>query len=87
MTQFRSKRPRLRLDSESYRRLRQQVLERDRWCCQLLWALYRARGASHPVKKQAGRRRRTQSDQPVCQLSPRCSSEQGSQFPEMGTMN
>ena len=34
MTQLRSKRPRLRLDPESYRRLRQQVLERDGWRCQ-----------------------------------------------------
>ena len=29
------KSPRLRLDSESYRELHQQVLERDRWRCQM----------------------------------------------------
>ena len=34
MTQFRPKRPRLRLDPQSYNRLRQQVLERDGWRCQ-----------------------------------------------------
>ena len=34
MTQLRPKRPRLRLDSESYSQLRQQVLERDGWRCQ-----------------------------------------------------
>ena len=34
MTQFRPRRPRLRLDPESYSRLRQQVLVRDGWCCQ-----------------------------------------------------
>jgi len=28
------KRPRLRLDPKSYRRLRQSVLERDQWRCQ-----------------------------------------------------
>ena len=30
----RDKRPRVRLDAESYRLLRQQVLQRDRWRCQ-----------------------------------------------------
>jgi 5-methylcytosine-specific restriction endonuclease McrA len=34
MTRFGSKLPRLRLDPESYRRLRHQVLERDGWRCQ-----------------------------------------------------
>ncbi len=34
MTLLRPKRPRLRLDPESYRHLRQQVLERDGWRCQ-----------------------------------------------------
>jgi len=34
MTRLRQKRPRLLLDSEPYRRLRLQVLERDRWRCQ-----------------------------------------------------
>ncbi len=34
MTQCRSKRPRLRLDPKSYRKLWQQVLERDDWRCQ-----------------------------------------------------
>lgn len=34
MRQLRSKRPRRRLDPESYSRLRQLVLERDRWRCQ-----------------------------------------------------
>ena len=34
MTQLLSKRQSLRLDPESYSRLRQQVLERDRWRCQ-----------------------------------------------------
>jgi 5-methylcytosine-specific restriction endonuclease McrA len=34
MTALRPKRPRFRLDPESYRRLRQEVLERDRWRCQ-----------------------------------------------------
>ena len=34
MTRFRSKRPRLRLNSKPYRKLWQQVLERDRWQCQ-----------------------------------------------------
>ena len=34
MTALRSKRPRVRLDPESYLRLRQSVLERDRWRCQ-----------------------------------------------------
>ena len=31
---LRPKRPRLRLDAESYRLLRQQVLQRDHWQCQ-----------------------------------------------------
>jgi ATP-dependent DNA helicase RecQ len=31
---YRPKRPRLRLDPESYKRLRQQVLRRDGWRCQ-----------------------------------------------------
>ncbi len=34
MTQFRSKRPRLRLDPKSYRKLWQRVMERDGWRCQ-----------------------------------------------------
>ena len=34
MSQLRLKRPRLRLDPESYNRLRQQLLERDGWRCQ-----------------------------------------------------
>ncbi len=34
MTQFHPKRPRIRLAQESYRSLRQQVLERDGWRCQ-----------------------------------------------------
>src|SRR5437879_5718094 len=34
MTPVRPRRPRLRLDPESYRKLCQQVLERDGWCCQ-----------------------------------------------------
>ncbi len=34
MTRLRLHRPRLRLDPESYRRLCQQVLERDGWRCQ-----------------------------------------------------
>jgi 5-methylcytosine-specific restriction endonuclease McrA len=34
MTEAETKRPRLRLDPDSYRRLRQSVLERDRWRCQ-----------------------------------------------------
>jgi 5-methylcytosine-specific restriction protein A len=34
MTVLRPKRPRIQLDTESYRGLRQSVLERDRWSCQ-----------------------------------------------------
>jgi 5-methylcytosine-specific restriction endonuclease McrA len=34
MTLLRAKHPRLRLDPEAYRKLRQVVLERDRWHCQ-----------------------------------------------------
>ncbi len=34
MTQFRPKRPRLRLDTKSYRKLWQRVIERDGWRCQ-----------------------------------------------------
>ena len=34
MKKTRAKSPRLRLDSESYRELHQQVLERDGWRCQ-----------------------------------------------------
>ncbi len=34
MIQFHPKRPRIRLVQESYRNLRQQVLERDGWRCQ-----------------------------------------------------
>ncbi len=34
MTGLCSRRPRLKLDRESYRRLRQHVLERDGWRCQ-----------------------------------------------------
>ncbi len=34
MTRLRLHRPRLRLDPESYRQLREQVLKRDRWRCQ-----------------------------------------------------
>ena len=34
MTGLRSKRPRVRLDPESYQRLRQSVLQRDQWRCQ-----------------------------------------------------
>ncbi|MFQ5738310.1 MAG: HNH endonuclease [Acidobacteriota bacterium] len=34
MTRFSSRRPRLRLDSDSYGQLRQRVLERDGWRCQ-----------------------------------------------------
>ena len=34
-----SKRPRLRLDPESYRRLRQSVLQRDQWRCQCCGAI------------------------------------------------
>ena len=34
MTRLRQKRPRLRLDSESYARLHQEVLERDGYRCQ-----------------------------------------------------
>ncbi len=34
MLRLRPKRPRLRLDPESYRRLHLQVLERDNWRCQ-----------------------------------------------------
>ncbi len=35
MTPLRLKRPRLRLNPESYRRLCRKVLERDGWRCQL----------------------------------------------------
>ncbi len=34
MRRFFSKRPRLRLDTESFRRLHHRVLERDGWRCQ-----------------------------------------------------
>jgi 5-methylcytosine-specific restriction endonuclease McrA len=34
VNQILPKRPRLRLDSESYERLREQVLRRDGWRCQ-----------------------------------------------------
>ena len=34
MSDFQLKRPRLRLDSDSYRKLRIEVLERDCWRCQ-----------------------------------------------------
>lgn len=34
MSGLRQKRPRLRLDQESYKRLHRQVLERDGWRCQ-----------------------------------------------------
>lgn len=34
MTRLRARRPRLRLNSESYRRLCRWVLERDGWRCQ-----------------------------------------------------
>jgi 5-methylcytosine-specific restriction endonuclease McrA len=35
MKRVQSKRPRLRLDLESYRRLHQKILARDRWRCQI----------------------------------------------------
>ena len=35
MKQVGSKKPRLRLDSERYRKLHRQVLERDNWRCQM----------------------------------------------------
>jgi 5-methylcytosine-specific restriction endonuclease McrA len=34
VTRLLPRRPRLRLDADSYRQLRQQVLERDAWRCQ-----------------------------------------------------
>jgi len=34
MTKLRPKHPRLKLDPKGYRKLRQQVLERDGWRCQ-----------------------------------------------------
>jgi 5-methylcytosine-specific restriction endonuclease McrA len=34
MTDFRSRRPRLRLSEDSYRKLRAEVLQRDGWRCQ-----------------------------------------------------
>ena len=35
MRRIRPKKPRLRLDSESYRQLHRQVLQRDGWRCQM----------------------------------------------------
>jgi len=37
---LRQKRPRLRLDARSYRRLCQEVLERDGWRCQRCGSLF-----------------------------------------------
>jgi hypothetical protein len=34
MTDFQPRRPRLRLDADSYRKLRAEVLKRDGWRCQ-----------------------------------------------------
>jgi 5-methylcytosine-specific restriction endonuclease McrA len=34
MNDFQPRRPRLRLDADSYRKLRTEVLERDSWRCQ-----------------------------------------------------
>jgi 5-methylcytosine-specific restriction endonuclease McrA len=39
MTRVRAKRPRLRLDSEEYDALRNQVLHRDGWRCQSCGAM------------------------------------------------
>jgi 5-methylcytosine-specific restriction endonuclease McrA len=39
MSGVQSKRPRLRLDPESYRMLRQTILQRDHWQCQSCGAL------------------------------------------------
>ena len=43
----------------------------------VLWALYRTRGAPHPVTKQAGRRCRAKSDHSLRRLPPGCSPAQG----------
>ena len=39
MNRIRPKQPRLRLDAQSYERLRRKALERDRWRCQSCGAM------------------------------------------------
>ncbi len=40
MTRFLPKRPRIRLDSAAYDKLRNEILERDGWRCQVCGSLY-----------------------------------------------
>jgi 5-methylcytosine-specific restriction endonuclease McrA len=41
MTAIRPKKPRLKLDPESYRELHRQVLQRDGWRCQMCGSMQR----------------------------------------------
>ena len=54
MTKIRPKKPRLRLDPESYRKLHREVLERDSWRCQICGTMKRLEVHHRKFRSRAG---------------------------------
>ena len=54
MNATRRKSPRLRLDSESYRKLHRQVLERDGWRCQICGSMQQLQVHHLKFRSQSG---------------------------------
>jgi 5-methylcytosine-specific restriction endonuclease McrA len=54
MNATRRKSPRLRLDSESYRKLYRQVLERDGWRCQICGSMQQLQVHHLKFRSQSG---------------------------------
>ena len=54
MRKIRPKKPRIRLDSESYRQLHRQVLQRDGWRCQMCGSMERLAIHHRKFRSQAG---------------------------------
>jgi 5-methylcytosine-specific restriction endonuclease McrA len=54
MNATRRKSPRLRLDSESYRKLHRQVLERDGWRCQICGSMQQLQVHHLKFRRQSG---------------------------------
>jgi 5-methylcytosine-specific restriction endonuclease McrA len=54
MTKIRPKKPRLRLDPESYRKLHREVLKRDGWRCQMCGSMEKLEVHHQKFRSQDG---------------------------------